>query len=114
MPVEHILEVHAIELVATEDDVVICILVMEMLEVLTNGIGGSLIPGIGLVGLLGSQDFNKAVAERVENIRIGDVIVQGGGVELGQDIDLPDTAVDTVGDGNVHQTILTSEGYGRL
>ncbi|MPM95399.1 hypothetical protein SDC9_142553 [bioreactor metagenome] len=61
MPVQHFLEVHAIELITAEDDVVVSILVMEMLEVLANSICCSLIPRIGLVGLFCCQNLNETI-----------------------------------------------------
>jgi hypothetical protein len=55
-----------------------------------------LVPRIGLVGLLGSQNLNEPIGECVKDIGVGDVVVQGSRIELSQDVDLPDTAVDTI------------------
>ena len=42
---EHLVEVHSVELVSGEDDVVVCILVPEVLQVLSYSISCTLIPG---------------------------------------------------------------------
>ena len=62
----------------------------QMHEVLSYCICGTAVPVGALKGLFRSQDFNKAAAERVKDIGVGNVIVQGGGVELGQNIYLPE------------------------
>jgi hypothetical protein len=69
---------------------------MEVLHVLTNGISGSLVPCIGLMGLLSSKNLNKSVGEGVKDIRVGNVVMKGSRIELGQDVNLPDFTVDTV------------------
>ena len=45
---------------------------------------------------------------------IVDVPVQGCGVELGEDVDLPQAGVDAVRDGDVDQAELAAERDGRL
>ena len=64
-----------------------------------------------LEGLLGGEDLDEALAEGVEPVGVGDVAVEGGGVELGEDVDLPQAGVEAVGDGDVDQAVLAAEGH---
>jgi hypothetical protein len=96
MPVEHTSQIHSIELVSTENDVVIGILVVEVSHVLSDSISSTLVPGISLISLLCSKNLDKPVGEGVENIGVGDMVVKGGRVELGEDVNLPDFTIDTV------------------
>jgi hypothetical protein len=96
MPVEHTSQIHSIELVSTENDVVIGILVVEVFHVLSDSISSTLVPGISLISLLCSKNLDEPVGEGVENIGVGDMVVKGGRVELGEDVNLPDFTIDTV------------------
>jgi hypothetical protein len=49
-----------------------------------------------LKGLLGGQYLDEARREHVEIIGLGNVQVQGGGIELGEDIYLFKVGVDAV------------------
>ena len=69
-------EVHAVELVAGEDQHVAGAVGVEVAEVLPDGVGGALVPVGRLVGLLGGQHLDEAAAERVELVGVGDVPVQ--------------------------------------
>ncbi len=47
-----------------------------------------------MVGLLRRENFDESVGERVENICVRYMVVQRGGIELGEDIYLENAAID--------------------
>ena len=53
--------VHAVEVVAREDEVLIYLVGHEVAELLANRVGGALIPVEAVFGLFGGEDFDKAV-----------------------------------------------------
>jgi hypothetical protein len=109
--VKHRHEVHAVELVARKDQVVGGGLIGEVDEVLAHSVRGALVPILRLEGLLGGEHFHEPVAEGVEPVGVVDVPVQGGGIELGEDVDLAQPGVDAVRDGDVHEPELAAEGH---
>lgn len=71
--------------------------------------------GFGRPG--GCQHLHReAIAHRpaVGVVSAGDVPVEGGGVVLREHINLPQAAVDAVGDGDVHQAVNPANRYRRL
>ena len=67
-----------------------------------------------LVGLLRGQDLDEPLREAVEDVGVGNVVVQRGGVELGQDVDLAKPRMDAAGDGDIHQAVFAAEGDRRF
>ncbi len=53
--------VHAVEVVAREDEILIYLVGHEVVEVLANRVGCALIPVEAVFGLFGGEDFDKAV-----------------------------------------------------
>ena len=88
-----------------------------MKEIFANGIGRTLIPrGVGK-GLLRGEDFHETAGKMVYFIRLRNVPVQRGGIELCQNVDALETGVDAVRDGDVHEAVFTGErhsGFGAL
>ena len=83
---DDVAEIHAVKLVAAQDQEVIEIVVQKMNQVLAHGIGGALIPrGVGK-RLLGGEDLDEAAREMIELVGLRDVPVQRCRVELGQQI----------------------------
>ena len=107
-------KIHAVKLVAAEDQRVIEIVVQKMNEVLAHGVGGALIPGGVSEGLFRRQDFHEAAGEMVEFVRLRNVPVQRSRVELGEQIDAAQTGVDAVGDRDIHQPVFAGQRHGRL
>ena len=106
--------VHAIKLIAGQDEDGAGLLVLEIANVLPDGVCGPLVPIGFLVRLLGRQDFDEAPAERVKLVRIRDMAMQADAEKLRQDVDTVESAVKAIADGNVDETILPRDGYGRL
>ena len=111
---EHIGVVHAVELVAGEDQHVIGFRFLHVAQVLPHGIGGALIPIRAFVGLLGGENFDEAPAEAVEHIRAADVAVQTHGVELREHVHAVHAAVDAVRERDIDQPIFPRQRHGRL
>ena len=83
-------------------------------QVLPHGVGGALVPAGVVQRLLGGEDFHEAAVEGVEDVGAADVLVQAGGVELREDVDAVQAAVDAVGDGDVDEAVLARHRHGRL
>lgn len=86
--------------------------------VLPDGIGGTLEPLL-LSGSLGSsQDLNETITTEADTathvVSTGEVTVQRSGVELGQNVNLADAAVDAVAHRHIDQAVSTTDGDGRL
>src|SRR4051812_46503073 len=84
-----------------------------MAQILAYGIGGALVPMSLIIllfnGFLRPQKLNRAAAEVVKAIRAADVTVQAGGLELRQNVNLINLAVDAIGDGNVDESIFAAQ-----
>ena len=65
-------------------------------------------------GLLGGEDLDEAAVEAVEVVGVADVLVQADGLELREDEDPVDAAVDAVGDRDVDEAIFAGERHGGL
>jgi len=104
--------VHAIELVAAENEEVIEIVVEEVNEIFANRVRRALIPGGVGESLFSREDFDKAAGELIELIRLRNVPVQRRGIELGQEINALETGVDAIGNRDVDKAIFAAERDG--
>ena len=111
---EELFQVHPVELVAGEDQVVLRSLGPEVNEVLAHRVTGALVPAFMVERLLGGEDLDEPLRERVEDVRVRDVQVQRGGVELREYVDLLEAGVDAVGQRYVDEAVLSAEGHGGL
>ena len=107
-------EIHPIKLVAAEDQEILPIVIQEVEHVLADSVGRALVPGSISVGLFGRQDLDEPTGEMIELIGLGDVPVQGRGVELGEQINPAQARVDAIGNGYIDQTIFAGQRHGRL
>ena len=74
-------KVHAIKLIAAEDQHVLEVVIEEVKQVLANSVRSSLIPRGITQRLFRGQDFHKATGEMIELIRLRDVPMQRCRVE---------------------------------
>src|SRR5581483_1168789 len=111
---QQLAEVHAVELIAGEDQDVGRPVLDDVADLLADGVGGPLVPVGGLVGLLGGEDLDEAAAEGVKLVGVGDVAVQADAEELCQDVDAIQTAVDAIADRDVDEAVLAGDGDSRL
>mmetsp|Transcript_28085 Transcript_28085/g.61482 ORF Transcript_28085/g.61482 Transcript_28085/m.61482 type:complete len:326 (+) Transcript_28085:675-1652(+) len=107
--------VHAVQVVAGQDDHVLDLLVLDVGQqprVLADGISGALEPLLVGGGLGGGQHLHEALGpDGALAVRAGQVAVEGHGVELGEHVDLGDAAVEAVGHGHINQAVRATDGH---
>jgi len=87
---------------------------LDLKQLLADGVGRPLIP-VEIGGrLLGCQDLNPAGVEEVEMIGLGDMPVERGRLELGQNGDFMHAGVETVAQRYVDQAVLPGDRNRRL
>ena len=114
MCIDHLEIVHAVEVIAREDQVIARIVACEMARGLPHGVRGPLVPMRVVGRLLGREDLHEAVAEEIHPIRLTDVPVERGRVELREHEDPSDLGVQAVADGNVDEAVFAADRHGRL
>ena len=115
MLLEHAGVVHLVDVVAGEDDDVLRLLRADGVDVLVDGVGGALVPGLG-DALHGGKDLDE-LAEFLGDDgapALADMAVEREGLVLGEDVDVAKLGVDAVGEGEVDNAVLAGEGYGGL
>src|SRR4029079_11868644 len=106
--VEQALKVHAIELIAGENQLIVVVAAGETMKVLAYSIGCALEP-IGICyRLFGGEDFNETLSEGIKAVTVRDVVIQGRRVELRHDEDSLQPGIQTVADWDVDQPVLSA------
>ena len=111
---QHLAIVHAVQMVAGEDQHQVAPHFGDDPKVAPHRVGGALEPTFVGGRLLCSEDLNEPFGEDVELVGPGDVPVQRNGVVLGQHEHPFHAGVDRVADGDVDQPVLAGDRYGRL
>ena len=106
--------VHAVEVIAREDQVVVGFVPRDVARRLADGVGRALEPVRVVRRLFGRQDFDEALAEQIHPVGLADVPVERRRVELRQDEDAPDVGVQAVADRDVDQAVLAADRDRRL
>ena len=107
--------VHLVDVVAGEDEDVLRLFGADGVDVLVDGVGGALVPGLG-DALHGREDLDE-LAELAGDDgapAFADVAVEGERLVLGEDVDVAQVGVDAVGEGEVDDAVLAGERDGRL
>ena len=112
--VDQLAEVHAIQVVAGEDQVVLGVVAREMSRALADRVGCALEPLRAIRRLLRGQHLDEAARKHVEPVGLGDVTVERRGIELGEHEDPLQVGVQTIADGHVDQPVLAADRYRRL
>jgi hypothetical protein len=89
-------QVHPVQLIPGEDQIILGFLGSEMDKIFPNGIGGTFKPRGMLKCLFRREDFNKTVGKNVKGIGLGQMKVEGSGIELGKHINLPQIGINAV------------------
>ena len=71
--------IHAIEVVARQDQHLVGPAREQVPELLAHRIGRALVPSDAVLRLLGSQDLDKAIGKGIKAVRRADVAVQRSG-----------------------------------
>ena len=111
---DQLAEVHAVEMIAGEDQEVVGVVAGEVARRLAHGVGGALEPVRALGRLFGGEHLDEAVREEIEPVGLRDVAVERGRVELRQHEDPLQPGVQAVADRDVDQPVLAAERHGRL
>ena len=111
---DQLAEVHPIEMVAGEDQVVVGVVAGEVPRRLPHRVGGALKPVGAFRGLFGGEHFDEARRRRLEAIGLRDVPVERRRVELRQHEDPLQARVQAVADRDVDQPILAADRHRRL
>ena len=114
MRADEIGEVHAIEVVTSEDQVVVRLVLEEVAYRLTHGIRGALEPVRALRCLLGRQDLDEAIAEVIQPVGLRDMAIERRRVELREDKDASQLGVKAITDWDVDKTVPAADGYRRF
>jgi len=106
--------VHSIQMVASENQVVLRVNPDQVTRGLTDGIGRSLEPVRVVRGLFSREHLDEAPAEQVKPVRLPDVAVERRRVELREHEDAAEVGVQAVADRDVNQPVLAPERHGRF
>ena len=111
---DHLVVVHAVQMIAGKNQVVVGVVAHEVPRRLPHRVGRPLKP-VRVVGrLLGREDFHEPRTEQIHPVRLRDVPVERRRVELREDEDAPDVGVQAIADRNVDQAVLAADRDSRL
>ena len=103
------------DLVTGQDDDILGVIAVNEGQVLIDGVGRALVPVRAGGLLVRRQNVNTAVqAVKVPRLAVADVLVQDEGLILGQDAHRVNVRIDTVGQREVDDTILSAKRNCRL
>ena len=111
---DDIAEIHSVQLVPAQNEQVIPIVIAKMNRVLAHRVGGPLIPRSVGEGLFRRQHLDEPSRKMIELVRLRNVPVQRGRVELRQQINPPQPRVDAVGNRNIDQPVFARQRDGRF
>ena len=109
---DEILVIHAVEVVAGQDDVLVAVGLVEEPKVLSHSVRGTLEPVLVDGALLRGENLDEALTVEgsdVAVVRLGQVSVEGSGVELGEAVHLVDVRVDAVGHRDVDEAVVRAK-----
>ena len=112
----HVGVVHLIDVVAGENHHIVGVEAIHKIDVLVNGVGGTLVPaGFLVVTLVGGQNLRAGMGlVQVPGLTVSDILIQLQRLILGQNTHSVDAGVDTVAQRKIDDTVFAAEGNGRL
>ena len=111
--VDHLADVHAVDVVGAEDDDDVRPLVVDQVQALEDRVGAAGVPARAEPLL--RRHRGDVVAEQLRHPPgLRDVPVEAVALVLRQDGDLPDLGVDEVGEHEVDQPVVAAERHRRL
>ena len=111
--VEHLPEVHPVDVVGADHDHDVGLLVVDEVQALQDRVGGAGEPALA-EPLLRRHRGDVGVEQGGHPPGLGDVTVEAVGLVLGEDDDLSQPGVYEVGDREIDQSVLSAEGHRRF
>ena len=87
---------------------------LDVPKLFADGVGRSLVPGFAIVRLLSGENFDKTSSKSVESISLPHVPMEAHRVELRQNVNLVQTGIQAIGNGDIDQPIISSQRDSRL
>jgi hypothetical protein len=94
--VHHLLDVHPVDVIGTEDDDVVRGVLLDQIDVLVHGVGGALEPGLAVAHLRRHHGDELVLQQRRDGPGLAHVLDQRLGLVLHQQVDRPDLRVDQI------------------
>ena len=113
MEINHLVDVHLVDVVATENRNEIRAFVRNQVDVLEDGVGGTLIPVVASAHLCRNQ-VHVLVKACVQVPCSGDVLIQRIALELRQNLDLEDAGIDEIVQHKVNDAVSSAKMHSRL
>ncbi len=113
MLVQHLLGVHAVDVVGAEHDDVVGLFVVEDIEILEDGVGGAGEPA-GPAAHLGRHRSDVVAQQRRQPPGLRQVPVEAVALVLGEHHDANEAGVHQVGQGEVDEPVVAPERHRRL
>lgn len=113
MGIDHLFDVHPVDVVRAKHDDVVRVGVTDQVERLIDGVCGPLVPA-GSQALLSGDGRHVGTHQGGEPPRHGDMPVQGMGFVLGQYRDLGQPRVREIGQDEVDQPVAAPERHRRF
>src|SRR5688572_33422691 len=101
-------------MIAGKNEVVVARIAPDMSRGLSYCICRALKPARAVRCLLGCDDVDEAVRERVHTVRLRYMMVERCGIELRQHEDAPQIRMQAVADRHVDEPVFAADGYSRL
>ena len=115
MELEHFVIVHLVDVVAAQHGHILGVVTVHKGDILIDGVGGALVPGLGFGLGIGGQHVGPApVAVQIPGLAVADVIVEFQGLVLGEHPHGVNAGVDAVGQWEINDAVFAAEGHRRL
>jgi len=111
--IEHLLVIHLVDVVAGKNEDEIGAFAADGINILVDGVGGALIPGLRDAHLR-RQHLNEIPQSHKRRPAAPDVAIQAESLVLGEHENPAKAAINAVGQGDVDDPVDTAEGDGRL
>ena len=115
MKINHAGDVHAIDVVGAENRNQVRVGLLDEVNVLKDGIGGSLVPGFVLrPHLCRDVDDEMTLQQSAELPSLAQMLEQRLAAELGEHVDRVDSRIDEIAEDEINDAVFTSEGNCRF
>ncbi len=113
--IDHAGDIHAVDVVATEDGHQVRIGLLNEVSVLKDGVGSSLVPGFALrTHLCRNVNDEVALQQSAELPSLAQMLEQRLAAELSEHVDRVDSGIDKIAEDEIDDPVFTSERNRRL